>query len=366
MTEKWIETTVGEWCPFSYGKGLPERNRNGGSVPVFGSNGIVGWHDKSLVHGPGVIIGRKGTVGSVILSKELFWPIDTTFYIAEANHRDLCFAAALLQSLGLDQRNSHSAVPGLSRDDAHQLAILVPPLEEQHRISNVLGALDERIDSATRLEKILGEAMIAEYELALEERAQEQVISLVDAVSLVNGGAYTKGADGTGRMVIRIKELNSGPSETTVYNSIAVPNDKTALPGDVLFAWSGSLGVWRWYRDEAIINQHIFKVLPNKHPIWLGWIQVLDELERFQDIAAGKATTMGHITKDHLERTLVPTFTSDELNALSKRVEPLWEAQLQAGRELQTLRAVRDQLLPALISGELQVVETTELVETAI
>jgi type I restriction enzyme, S subunit len=212
---------------------------------------------------------------------------------------------------------------------------------------------------------MLGEAVLAEYGMALADRTKERVVSLVDAVSLINGGAYTKGADGTGRMVIRIKELNSGPSETTVYSSIAVPDNKTAYLGDVLFAWSGSLGVWRWYRDEAIVNQHIFKVLPKKHPVWLGWIHILDELERFQDIAAGKATTMGHITKDHLVRTMVPTFSAEELEVLSARVEPLWDAQLQAGRELHTLQAVREQLLPALVSGELRVAAAGELVETA-
>lgn len=243
--------------------------------------------------------------------------------------------------------------------------VALPPLDEQKRIAAVLGALDDRIESVSRLEKILGDAMIAEYVLALEERSEDQLISLVDVVSLINGGAYTKGANGTGRMVIRIKELNSGPSETTVYSTIEVPDTKTAYPGDVLFAWSGSLGVWRWYRDEAIVNQHIFKVLPKKHPVWLGWIQLLDELERFQDIAAGKATTMGHITKDHLERTMVPTFSVDELQVLTSRVEPLWEAQLQVGRELQTIRAVRSQLLPSLISGEVRVAAAEELDEAA-
>jgi len=366
MTEQaWSETTVAEWCPFSYGKGLPERDRRGGEIPVYGSNGVVGWHNEAVVQGPGVVIGRKGTVGSVVLSRRPMWPIDTTFFVGEADHRDLTFTAAVLECLGLAQRNSHSAVPGLSRDDAHQLTILVPPLPEQRRIATVIEALDDRIESAARLEKVLGEAVLAEYGLALLDRAEELVVSLVDAVSLINGGAYTKGAGGAGRMVIRIKELNSGPSESTVYSSITVPGNKTAYPGDVLFAWSGSLGVWRWYRDEAIVNQHIFKVLPKKHPVWLGWIHILDELERFQDIAAGKATTMGHITKDHLERTMVPTFSAEELEVLSARVEPLWDAQLQAGRELNALHAVRAQLLPALVSGELRVAAAVELMEAA-
>lgn len=267
--------------------------------------------------------------------------------------------------LGESVNGTSSSHQRVSLDHLLDMRAPMPPAGEQQRIAEVLGALDDRIESAARLEKVLGEAVLAEYGVSLVDREVEESISLVDAVSLINGGAYTKGADDTGRMVIRIKELNSGPSESTVFSSITVPDNKTAYPGDVLFAWSGSLGVWRWYRDEAIVNQHIFKVLPKKHPVWLGWIHILEELERFQDIAAGKATTMGHITKDHLERTMVPTFSPEELQALSARVGPLWVAQLQAGRELHTLQAVRAQLLPALVSGALRVAAAEGLVEAA-
>jgi type I restriction enzyme S subunit len=270
---------------------------------------------------------------------------------------------AIYGRLGESVNGTSSSHQRVSSDHLLDLVAPLPPRDEQRRIAEVLGALDDRIEAVIRMERLLGQAIIAEYNLALEHRVEEMSVSLLDAVSLVNGGAYTKGADGDGRMVIRIKELNSGPSETTVYSSLTVPEDKTAFPGDVLFAWSGSLGVWRWYRDEAIVNQHIFKIVPKQHPVWLGWIHVLGELERFQDIAAGKATTMGHVTKDHLQRTMVPNFDSAELTALADQVEPLWEAQLQAGREVQTLRRVRSMLLPALVSGELRVAPADEHLE---
>ena len=77
----WIETTVGDYCPFRYGKGLPQKKRLSGPFKVYGSNGCVDNHNESHVNGPGIIIGRKGSVGAVHLSLEPFWPIDTTFYI---------------------------------------------------------------------------------------------------------------------------------------------------------------------------------------------------------------------------------------------------------------------------------------------
>jgi len=158
MGGEWTETQVGDFCPFQYGKGLPERKREPGPYPVFGSNGPVGNHAQPLVDGPGIIIGRKGTVGAVHYSKEPFWPIDTTFYVVAADHRDLRFTYYLLQSIGLDRMNADSAVPGLNREAAHARRILVPPLPEQRAIARILGTLDEKIELNRRMNETL-EAM---------------------------------------------------------------------------------------------------------------------------------------------------------------------------------------------------------------
>ena len=81
MGSKQEMTTVGEFAPFTYGKGLPAGKRNlSGHFAVFGSNGIVGWHDTALTDGPTVVIGRKGTVGAVHYWPDPCWPIDTTYY----------------------------------------------------------------------------------------------------------------------------------------------------------------------------------------------------------------------------------------------------------------------------------------------
>ena len=158
MGGEWIDTTVGAFCAFQYGKGLPERARRPGPYPVFGSNGQVGVHDKPLIDGPGIVIGRKGTVGAIHFSKKPFWPIDTTFYIVAADHRDLRFTYYLLRSLGLDRMNADSAVPGLNRVAAHARRILVPPLPEQRAIARILGTLDEKIELNRRMNETL-EAM---------------------------------------------------------------------------------------------------------------------------------------------------------------------------------------------------------------
>ena len=128
MSSDWATSTVGEFCPFRYGKGLPQRERKQGSIPVISSAGIVDTHTTPLVDCAGVVIGRKGTVGSVTFSAGPFWPIDTAFFITdEPDERDIRFTYYLLTTLGLDRMNTDSAVPGLNRENAHAIPIRVPP-----------------------------------------------------------------------------------------------------------------------------------------------------------------------------------------------------------------------------------------------
>ncbi len=150
------EVSIGEFAPFSYGKSLPaaERNRDG-SVPVFGSNGIIGWHDRALTGGPTVIIGRKGTAGAVHYSPVPCWPIDTTFLV-EGDDADMVrFKYYLLRSLRLHEMNADSAVPGLNRNEAHATKVRIPDPNTQRWIGGALGMLDDRIDLNRRMSKTL-------------------------------------------------------------------------------------------------------------------------------------------------------------------------------------------------------------------
>ena len=90
-----------------------------------------------MINEPGIIIGRKGTVGAVHYSKEAFWPIDITFYITEAPHRDLRFTYYLLKFSGLNHMNSDSAVPGLNCKAVHSKKITIPDLIEQRWIGHI-------------------------------------------------------------------------------------------------------------------------------------------------------------------------------------------------------------------------------------
>ena len=159
MSSEWSTTTVGEFCPFKYGKGLPERDRKPGRYGVYSSAGLVGSHEAAFVNSSGVVIGRKGTVGSVTYSAEPFWPIDTAFYVEDQPAvRDIRFTYYLLKTLDLHLMNTDSAVPGLNRENAHALEVRVPSIQMQKIIADFLKHLDDRItllrETNTTLEAI--------------------------------------------------------------------------------------------------------------------------------------------------------------------------------------------------------------------
>ena len=149
----------GDVVVLNYGKSLPEQKRIEGNIPVYSSAGLTGHHNKPLVNSEGLIIGRKGTVGKIYYSRNPFYCIDTAYYILPDKEKyGLDFIYYLLKTIGLEELNEDSAVPGLNRNTAYSQNILLPPLPEQRAIASVLSSLDDKIDLLHRQNKTL-EAM---------------------------------------------------------------------------------------------------------------------------------------------------------------------------------------------------------------
>jgi type I restriction enzyme S subunit len=247
----------------------------------------------------------------------------------------------------------------LNLADLKRLRIPMPSQSIRRGILEVLGALDDKIAANATLVDALDRLRHARYAATLGGLS----MPLSSLAQFVNGRAYTKNATGTGRVVIRIAELNSGLGGSTVYNDIEVPDDNVARPGDLLFAWSGSLTAARWYRPEAIVNQHIFKVIPNAGwPMWLVACAVDRKLDEFKAIAADKATTMGHIQRHHLDG-LVGVPGRADIEANDAAMSALWDRALAAEVESLRLADLRDTLLPHLMSGRITVREAEKAVE---
>ncbi|MCX9059148.1 restriction endonuclease subunit S [Citrobacter portucalensis] len=188
---QWIKTKLGEIVILNYGKALKAQDRNAGSIPVYSSGGLTGWHNKALINEQGIIIGRKGTVGKAYLTYGPFWCIDTAYYILpNPSKYDFVFLFYLLKTLGLEELNEDSAVPGLNRDTAYSQEILLPSLPEQKAIASVLSSLDDKIDLLHRQNKTLesmAETLFRQW-FDVDSNDEWQEKNVLDIFTLVGGG----------------------------------------------------------------------------------------------------------------------------------------------------------------------------------
>jgi type I restriction enzyme S subunit len=144
---EWEEKTLGDLITLKRGYDLPERLREEGAVPIYSSSGISGFHSTSKVDPPGVVTGRYGSIGSVFLCTEPYWPLNTTLYVQDFKGSDEVFIYYFLQKVNWHQFNDKSAVPGVNRNDLHAELVFVPSLTEQKQIAAVLSALDRKIEN---------------------------------------------------------------------------------------------------------------------------------------------------------------------------------------------------------------------------
>lgn len=107
----------------------------------------------------------------------------------------------------------------------------------------------------------------------------------------------------------------------------------------------------------------LFKVTSSLYPKWFVYLWIRQHLPEFQEIAAGKATTMGHIQRHHLTAAQVLVPPDNTLLAMNRIMAPLFERIISNNLESRTLAAIRDALLPKLLSGEIRVQEAENLVE---
>ena len=141
----WQVSKIEDLMELAYGKALKATDRISGPIPVYGSGGITGYHNKSLVDGASIIVGRKGTVGSLYWEDRPFFPIDTVFYVRTSKPLTYCYY--LLKTLGLEDMNTDGAVPGLNRNNVYRLQFVFPSDDTLLAFNNIVSALRNRIYS---------------------------------------------------------------------------------------------------------------------------------------------------------------------------------------------------------------------------
>lgn len=165
--------------------------------------------------------------------------------------------------------------------------------------------------------------------------------------------------------VIKIAELRAGSSAKSDRASVNLPPEYHVSDGDHLFSWSGSLTHCRWTHGPGALNQHLFKVTPAGVPDWLVYEAVEYHLPEFQEIASGKAVTMGHIQRHHLEEAMVTLPPKALLGTLDSLMKTLHKRSFSLALQSRTLSTLRDTLLPKLISGELRIADGEKRISAA-
>lgn len=180
----WRVARLSDLVELAYGRALKASDRVAGEIPVYGSGGITGWHDAALVKNPTIIVGRKGSVGTIYWEDRPCHPIDTVFFV-RPKEAPLTLCLHVLRSLGLDQMNTDAAVPGLNRENAYRLEVVVAPVavsDAWHKIVEPIYAAisnnSRRYEALSQLRDTLlprlisGKLRLPEVEAMLSESAQ--------------------------------------------------------------------------------------------------------------------------------------------------------------------------------------------------
>ena len=269
--------------------------------------------------------------------------------------------------INLDGTSGRQRVPKECFDD---LVLSLPPLPEQKSIASILSSLDDKIDLLHRqnatLEK-MAETLFRQWFVErcpepVKEEAEEEWESkpLSSIANFLNGLACQKFLpknDIEKLPVLKIRELSSGFTENSDWATTEVKPEYIVRNGDVIFAWSASLMVKIWDGQDCVLNQHLFKVTSEDYPKWFYLLWCKYHLDEFIAKAASHATTMGHIKRGDLDEAMVLIPNPQELDKMTEKVNPMIEKIIKNNNQIRTLTALRDMLLPKLMSGEVEVKE---------
>lgn len=287
----------------------------------------------------------------------------------------------------------------LNLGDVTTLPIPMPPREARERILKILGALDDKIElnrktNATleAMARALFKSWFVDFD-PVRAKAEGRAPSGMDAETarlfpnaLVESqlGPIPKGwtvepldtiadfrnglalqkfrpEEGEPRLpVVKIAQLRTGQPDSGEWSRADIVPDCILENGDVVFSWSGSLTVVVWCGGRAALNQHLFKVTSTAYPKWFYLQWLLEHLPEFQRIAGDKATTMGHIQRHHLTAANCVVPPGDLIDATDRLLAPMLEQRVALDLESRHLARVRDELLPRLLSGALDVGSMTD------
>ena len=320
-----------------------------------------------------ILFVNKGTPGRVCMVPD---PVD--FCIAQdmialrADDKKIYnkYLFAVLRSREIQQQiyntNVGDVIPHFKKQFMDQLLIPVPDRKIQEKIGNLYYQLSYKVELNKKINENLEQQAQAIFAQEFLNRSSVpddwKEGSLLDIADYLNGLAMQKfrpSDDEIGLPVLKIKELRQGSCDSSSdLCSASIKPIYIIHDGDVIFSWSGSLLVDFWCGGTCGLNQHLFKVTSQKYDKWFYYAWTKHHLDRFIAVAADKATTMGHIKREDLAKAEVLIPNNADYSRIGSLLQPIYNLIIANRIENKKLAEIRGSLLPKLMSGEINILES--------
>jgi type I restriction enzyme S subunit len=378
---EWRATTWGEEVSLEYGKAIRGYQEAKGKFRVFGSNGPVGWTDNAIADGPGVILGRKGAYRGVQFSREPFWVIDTAYFVVPKTELDMRWLYYAIQHYKLGEIDDGSPIPSTTRAAVYMRELSVPPLEEQHAIAETLGALDDRIANLRQtnatlqaIAAALFKSRFVDFDGVPQEGMQESELGLIPK----GWRAYAFGEIAT----LGKGSVNPATQPQTVFQHYSLPafdagqmpiaetgqaikSNKTPVPSGAVLVSKLNPHIPRiWFvgetGDSAVCSTE-FLVWTPKPGIGSAFIYFVATSPEFnatmRQLVTGTSNSHQRVKPDQLTSAHAAIASKESIAAFDEAIAPMLKKIEHNRQQAATLAALRDTLLPRLISGRLRVIE---------
>jgi type I restriction enzyme S subunit len=378
----WTFVLLEEIIQVEYGKSLVGKDRQKGKFPVYGSNGVIEFHNQFIAHGPVIIIGRKGTVGSVHYSNENCWPIDTTYYVKAVPSLNSKFLFYTLKSLGLERLSTSTTIPGLNRNKLYKLKIALPPLLEQYRILEKVEELFSKLEHAhSALKKALKQLEL--YREVLLKNAFDGKLPFINIkeakswkwVKIRDIAEVIMGQSPAGESYNQIgvgTPLINGPTEfgptpfsgTLLSKWTTAPNSKRSKLGDLILCVRGSTtGRQNIAAFDACIGRGVAAI--RAVGVMQQYLNHYINYSRKRIFDLGTGTTFPSISREQLKNFPFPACSKEEQEYIVQEIEYRYTVIdhlettiknnlriIEAFKQSILKRAFRGQLVPQDISDE--------------
>ena len=377
------ECILGDLVEFQRGYDLPKSKFVEGKYPVQSSNGILGYHNEYKVEGPGITIGRSGTVGNPHLIRENFFPHNTSLFVKEFKGNDIEYIYYLLQYLDLGNQKSGSGVPTMNRNHLHPIKIRAYRDKTcQQRTIKILSLIDKKIQINNQINQELeamaktlydywfvqfdfpdqngkpykssGGKMVYHPELKCEIPEGWGVENLFDIADVQYGYPFSTdyfNSIGEGVPVIRIRDILG--NDITNYSTEEVEDKYKINVGDVLIGMDGNFHMNYWIKEDCYLNQRVVKVNSDKLPNMVLKYQI-EPFIKLREKSVSR-TTVGHLSDKDLKAINVILPKEKNLSPIVERFESILKNIIINQQQNQELTQLRDWLLPMLMNGQVKV-----------